>query len=79
MEAKIIYNELSGSALKILHASCVIAYMSDRDPESVMREVELWRKEHFGVDEFPDWNEHVKNIEKELSKRNIAFDSIELR
>lgn len=74
-----IFNELSDSALKILHASCVIAYMSDRNPESVMREVELWRKEHFGVDEFPDWNEHVKNIEKELSKRKLVFDPIKLR
>ena len=73
------YSELPTSTLKEFHATCVRAYKSDRDLESVARELKSWQEQYFGVDEFPDWNEHVKKIEEELFARNEAFDPIELR
>ena len=76
---KMDYSKLSTSALKDLHEACVRAYKSDRDLESVARELESWRGQYFGVDEFPDWNEQVKQIEAELTDRKETFNPIELR
>ena len=73
------YSKLSTSALKELHAACVTAYQHDRDSKSVARELKSWQEQYFGVDEFPDWNEHVKKIEEELLARIEVFDPIELR
>ena len=73
------YSKLSTSALKELHAACVAAYKHDRDSKSVAGELKSWQEQYFGVDEFPDWNEHVKKIEEELSDRIGTFDPIELR
>ena len=73
------YSEISTSTLKEWHVGCVSAYNSDRDPESMARVLKLQLGQYFGVDEFPDWNEHVTKIEEELFARNEAFDPIELR
>lgn len=73
------YRKLSTSALKELHAACDKAYKSDRAGEAVTSAIESYQGKHFGVDEFSDWNRHVRKIEAELSARDEAFDPIELR
>ena len=73
------YSKLSTSALKELHAACARAYKSDRNIESVARELKEWRGQYFGVDEYPDWNDQVRRIEKELSERREEFEPIDVR
>lgn len=73
------YSKITTPALHEFHRACAQAYASDRDLEAVAKELKQWRGRYFGVDEFPDWNEHVKRIEAELEERNEEFNPIELR
>ena len=73
------YVALTTETLRKIHADCTNAYHSDRS----LSEREQWLAEncgsYFGVEEYSDWPTHVKNVEKELMRRNEQFDSIELQ
>ena len=73
------YSELSPSTLKEMHYTCLKAYRHDRALEAAAKEFAALYGQYFGVDEFPDWNVHVRRIEAELTNRNVPFSPIELR
>lgn len=61
--------QLSDEAIKELHRSTAGAYESDRDRLS-----DLWGQ--YGVDSTPDWSRHVRELEDELTRRNMVFEPI---
>ena len=72
------YEELSTDALKDLHTSCAEAYRSDRCLADREKRLGQLFGKYFGVDEYPDWAAHVKELERQLKYRGEQFDSIEL-
>ena len=72
------YELLTPQALKSLHDACSSTYKSDRSLADLEKELAHVQGEYFGVDEFHDWNAHVRRLEAELANHGVDFTPIGL-
>ena len=73
------YVDITTETLKNLHGACTKVYQHDRTLSEREKKLAEIFGDYFGVDEYPDWNEHVRRIEGELSERKQQYVPIVLQ
>ena len=61
-----------------MHDGCSSAHKSDRSLADLEKKLPRVPGEYFGVDEFHDWNAHVRRLEAELANHGVDFTTIGL-
>ena len=73
--------KVSDGLLKAIHEGCERAYENDRSltPNQKKRAQAFGSDlSYYGVDEYPDWPDHIRAIECQMKKRKLPFDHIQI-